>query len=85
MAVLAVGHNAKRMFHAMNKNDVVKLVQPDVRDSISEELSTLGVSVDKMRQVVTSIEHALWISDSTNIVHCFKDPAHIAVKYVTSF
>ena len=81
--MVAVGDNATRMFRAMNKNDVVKLVQPDVRISITEELTTMCVGVDNMRHVVTSIEHALRISDSTDIVHCFQDPTQIAVKYVT--
>lgn len=67
------------MFNDMDKNDVVRIVQPDVGVSVTEEMKALGLE-HKMSTVATSVEHVLRVCDSTVFVLSIKDPGNIAVR-----
>ena len=81
LAVVGISENAERMQKSLNKNDVVKLVGAKFRVADVEFVNSLSLSRDRRSVLVNSVECVVEWTDQTRLIHIYRDPSSIPVRY----
>lgn len=82
VAVVGFRESAKRLHMTLNKNDVVQVVGPTLVVPDADFVNNLSLERDRGGVLVNSVECVLEVKDETRLVHHYRDPSSIPVRYV---